>query len=255
MNLHGLTIWTVACTVQVSVKLFLGRFDMRTMQAATAGLLASGGSGDTPPRDGDGFTFEHLSERDEAWIDFVGDTGDGGNPTYSIARCMAAREVVVELPSEHEEDPSSPSTPTNESRKVKVLPRADILIHGGDLAYPNPTDETYEQRLWSPYEDAFPPPPHVHPGHLVVNKPDLPPEYWDLKVKDQSTACSCSLCGRVLGEAKDCGKPSTAFDVTTGLEIGANGPGLCRRCAKSAALAGYEGPCAFLVPGNHGTTP
>jgi hypothetical protein len=31
---------------------------------------------------------------------------------------------------------------------VQVLPRADVLILGGDLAYPNPSNETYEKRLF-----------------------------------------------------------------------------------------------------------
>lgn len=29
-----------------------------------------------------------------------------------------------------------------------VLPRADVLVLGGDLAYPNPSNETYEKRLF-----------------------------------------------------------------------------------------------------------
>lgn len=31
---------------------------------------------------------------------------------------------------------------------LQVLPRADVLILGGDLAYPNPSNETYETRLF-----------------------------------------------------------------------------------------------------------
>lgn len=54
------------------------------------------------------------------------------------------------------------------------LPRADIMVIGGDLAYPNPSNETYEQRFFRPFEAALPPPPHVRPGRLVVYKPDLP---------------------------------------------------------------------------------
>ena len=42
---------------------------------------------------------------------------------------------------------------------------------------PLQADETYEQRLFAPYQEAFPPPSHVHPGHLVVNKPDLGPQH------------------------------------------------------------------------------
>jgi hypothetical protein len=30
----------------------------------------------------------------------------------------------------------------------RVLPRGDILVIGGDLAYPNPSNETYEKRLF-----------------------------------------------------------------------------------------------------------
>ena len=38
----------------------------------------------------------------------------------------------------------------------RVLPRADLLILGGDLAYPNPSNETYETRLFrhAPHESA-----------------------------------------------------------------------------------------------------
>ena len=55
-----------------------------------------------------------------------------------------------------------------------MLPRADVMVIGGDLAYPNPSNETYEQRFFRPFEAALPPPPHVRPGRLVVYKPDLP---------------------------------------------------------------------------------
>jgi hypothetical protein len=41
------------------------------------------------------------------------------------------------------------------------LPRGAFVLNGGDLAYPNPTDETYEQRLFSPYRDAMGPCPHL----------------------------------------------------------------------------------------------
>ena len=65
------------------------------------------------------------------------------------------------------------------------LPRADVLVIGGDLAYPNPSNETYEQRFFRPFEAALPPPPHVRPGRLVVHKPDLP-EASDSRTQDPS---------------------------------------------------------------------
>lgn len=129
--------------LMVSVKLFLGRFDMRTLEAATAGLTgnaAVAGSGGALPRDGDGYTFEHLAEKDEAWVDFCGDTGDGGDPTYSVARCLAAQQVAVEVPEEAMAQADA-ETPMAKGANVRVLPRAQTFIHGGDLAYPNPTGE------------------------------------------------------------------------------------------------------------------
>ena len=68
---------------------------------------------------------------------------------------------------------------------IMKLPRADVLVIGGDLAYPNPSNETYEQRFFRPFEAALPPPPHVRPGRLVVHKPDLP-EASDPHAQDPS---------------------------------------------------------------------
>jgi hypothetical protein len=66
------------------------------MQAATA--AAPPGAGAQPPREGDGFTFEHLAERESIWLDFVADIGDGGDPTYAVACCMAAPTLLATLP-------------------------------------------------------------------------------------------------------------------------------------------------------------
>ncbi len=33
-----------------------------------------------------------------------------------------------------------------------TLPRANLLLLGGDLAYPNPSKDTYEQRLFVPFQ-------------------------------------------------------------------------------------------------------
>ena len=40
--------------------------------------VAPPGSGREAPREGDGFTYEHLKDRSHLWIDFCADTGDGG---------------------------------------------------------------------------------------------------------------------------------------------------------------------------------
>ncbi len=92
-------------------------------------------------------------------------------------------------------------------------------------AYPNPSAETYETRLFRPYQDAFPPPTGVHPGHLVVNKPDLSAEHWSTNVE-----CTCGAAA-------------------------AGGPGprpICKLCLKADALRRYDGPSCLLIPGNVG---
>ena len=46
------------------------------MQAATA--ASPPGAGGEAPQEGDGFTYEHLAAKDQLWLDFAADTGDGG---------------------------------------------------------------------------------------------------------------------------------------------------------------------------------
>jgi hypothetical protein len=258
----------------VSVKVFLGRFDQRTMQAVMATTTGGCGNADSmtsgvpvAPHDGDGFTYEHLAEHEEAWIDFVADTGDGGDSTYSVARCLAAPQITVKLSKEMLEASGAPLPPSipppipgglattdtlNSSyitppihttttvttdaaatTTTRVLPRATCLVHGGDLAYPNPSDETYEQRLFKVYEDALPPPAHIHPGNLVINKPDLPPEYWE--TADKACTCPHSKINNSNSEGRENNKDGVP----------------CHTCRKAKVLNVYEGPSAFLIPGNH----
>ena len=112
--------------LMVSVKVFLGRFDQRTMQAATASASPGGSaaacSTAAPPHDGDGFTYEHLSGQQEVWVDFTADTGDGGDSTYSVARCLAAPKVTVTLPPEMVAATGAP--PHLATSNTRVLPRA-----------------------------------------------------------------------------------------------------------------------------------
>lgn len=88
--------------LMVSLKLFLGRFDMRTLQvyffsfskfdtfkAATSDLWSRG------PHEGDGFTFFTFRNEEELWMDFFADTGDGGNSTYTVARALASPNLRV----------------------------------------------------------------------------------------------------------------------------------------------------------------
>ncbi|KAK9809330.1 hypothetical protein WJX73_005806 [Symbiochloris irregularis] len=248
--------------LMISVKLFLGRFDMRTMQAATAAMPP--GTGTEPPREGDGFTFEHLADRDSLWLDFSADVGDGGDPTYAVAASMAAPLLHVNVPdglpgmesdkvpdlkerdagsngsdtsSGLDSPPASPrpDDPAPPSPGARLLPRGDLLIIGGDLAYPNPSNETYETRFFRPYEAAMPPPPHVMPGALVVQKPDLPSLHSHREAVGGCRKAPSSLCDK---HASACA-PDPRHTRS------------CRACHAVQALRSYDGPTCFAIPGNH----
>jgi hypothetical protein len=113
------------------------------------------------------------------------DTGDGGNPTYTVARALAAPQLSVRVPPSIPQSATTDKTPAVPSvssaqpgigsgaggvrgvsqaagagmlrsavsgagKPVDVpaavsspgsltLPRGEVLLIGGDLAYPNPT--------------------------------------------------------------------------------------------------------------------
>jgi hypothetical protein len=79
-----------------------------------------------------------ASPRDELWIDYLADTGDGFNPTYAAAYLLAQPSLTLGAPD------------ASEYR----LPRADVLVLGGDQVYPAPSREAYQQRLVEPFEAA-----------------------------------------------------------------------------------------------------
>jgi hypothetical protein len=77
--------------------------------------------------------------RDDIWIDYICDTGDGWNSTYAVAYTASqpALDVAVDGASEHHR-----------------LPRADLLVFGGDEVYPTPSRAEYHRRLIVPWETA-----------------------------------------------------------------------------------------------------
>lgn len=62
--------------------------------------------------------YDHFSEKDDFWFDFMADTGDGGNSSYAVARLLA-----------------KPFIRTLKDDAEITLPRGDMLLIGGDLAY------------------------------------------------------------------------------------------------------------------------
>ena len=81
---------------------------------------------------------DRARPRDQLWLDFICDTGDGWNSTYAVAYAAAQRSLRVH-------DADGPHD----------LPRGDVLVFGGDEVYPTPSREEYQRRLVSPYAAAF----------------------------------------------------------------------------------------------------
>lgn len=73
----------------------------------------------------------------EVWIDFIADTGDDASVSEAVGRILFA-------PYEIEED-----------GKVLVLPRGDVLVLGGDLAYPVATVGEVTRRLLDPWNKVL----------------------------------------------------------------------------------------------------
>ncbi|MDB6062077.1 MAG: hypothetical protein JWM78_2180 [Verrucomicrobiaceae bacterium] len=70
------------------------------------------------------------------WFDFISDVGDSGSATYSVARAALEPELHVA---------NSPA---------KTLPTGQLLVLGGDLAYPGASPEEYQYRFLELYEMA-----------------------------------------------------------------------------------------------------
>ena len=76
-------------------------------------------------------------QADEVWVDFVADTGDGFDPTYTVAWCTSQPHL---RPEGAERD----------------LPRADVVVFGGDEVYPYANPKEYEDRFVGPFRSALP---------------------------------------------------------------------------------------------------
>lgn len=188
-------LWSTLLDIIISMSIFAGRFEMRTLHAGTAyhhkltddyeRTTAAAGKktqqggkkshekstgaryGNSP----DGFTYEHFAHDpigpEGFWFDWMADTGDGGDSTYSVARCLAQPNLDVAVPENFRQIASG-------GQEFLSLPRPRLLVIGGDMAYPGPTRESYESRLFYPFEQAMAPPMWYDSQALAIKKPNLP---------------------------------------------------------------------------------
>ena len=132
--------------------------DQRPMQASAddpdneAELWGRHDFRDVTPQNSDG-TNNGKSLKFDAdgalWVDFIADLGDGFEATYAMAYMMAKNKLEVAGVS-HEEAPGG-------------LPGGELLILGGDLAYPDATIKEYNDRCIDPYSAAFRMKPNEEP--------------------------------------------------------------------------------------------
>lgn len=79
-----------------------------------------------------------ADEHGDVWVDYLADTGDGWDSTYSMALCVSHAVTLRE--------------------QGVTLPRAKVLLLGGDQVYPTPARNGYRTRFVDPFRAAFPAP-------------------------------------------------------------------------------------------------
>lgn len=84
-----------------------------------------------------GACLDRYGDEDDLWVDFVADSGDAFDAVYSVAWLVSREKLHVE------------------GADIE-LPRAQLLILGGDEAYPSAGPSAYQDRLIGPYRSALP---------------------------------------------------------------------------------------------------
>ena len=101
-----------------------------------------------------------LDANGEFWFDFIADTGDGGNATYAVACTAMKDELVLPLPVAQQPVGQQPVSTAMEGEQVPPLPkggttrfpRGELLLLGGDLAYPGASSAEYRYRFVEMFE-------------------------------------------------------------------------------------------------------
>ena len=114
-----------------------------------------------PPKD---YTCDHVlgerydeskpdpkKPRTEIWMDYLADTGDGWDSTYSMAYTLARPVINVE-----------------HKGVLHGTERGSLLILGGDEVYPTANRKEYEERLLLPFMSAMPNTVTDHPHVFAI---------------------------------------------------------------------------------------
>ncbi len=86
------------------------------------------------------YDLRHRAGADGAlWLDYLSDTGDGFDSTYTVAWLASRKQLAL-------------------SEELE-LPAAAVLVFGGDQVYPTPEMSEYNDRFRGPFTAAFAPSP------------------------------------------------------------------------------------------------
>jgi hypothetical protein len=119
----------------------LARSGVEVVVSGTFGKFADKREIQREPQDG-----LDYSGADELWVDYLSDTGDGWDATYTMAWLLAQESLEFD---------------------GERLPRGKVLLLGGDQVYPTADPTAYEDRFIGPFSAALPKNP------AVTDKPDL----------------------------------------------------------------------------------
>lgn len=97
-------------------------------------------------------------EREELWLDYVADTGDGWNATSSVAWLVGRDGLVLDsagapTPQPIPGDCMTEGMPAAAPGQL-VLPAGRLLILGGDQVYPTASSAAYQHRFIDPFRCA-----------------------------------------------------------------------------------------------------
>lgn len=80
-----------------------------------------------------------LDDKGAVWVDYIADTGDGFESTYTMAYLLAQHRLAI----------------SEDGKNARDIEAGSILIMGGDQCYPQATREDYKKKLVTPFSWAF----------------------------------------------------------------------------------------------------
>jgi uncharacterized membrane protein (DUF485 family) len=133
--------------IQVAISTIFGKnADRRILQSFTK-------SGSTPEKP----FYDASKTGGDFWFDYISDVGDGFNSTMTMAYYVTKSLSLKKRITGQDRDPVPHDTETGQ-----------MLVFGGDEVYPIAARENYSNKLFGPYNAAFPKPKDPNPEAPLV---------------------------------------------------------------------------------------